>query len=289
MEQGMAKNLARTGLLVALAALMAGCGGSNRREQLAYLERPAEQIYNEAFEQLDNRRLMIAVQLFDEVERQHPYSEWARRAMIMAAYTSYQANDYDGAITTAERYIALYPGGETTAYAYYLIALCHYERILDVGRDQRTTQNALESLEQVTRRYPQTDYARDARLKIEMTRDHLAGKEMTVGRWYLRRGHHLAAINRFKRVVDEYETTSHVPEALHRLVESYMSLGVAQEAAQVAAVLGHNYPGSIWYEDSYDLLASKGVIAPEADRAVVAQDAAPESRGWWSTTIGRFF
>lgn len=277
---------ARLGLIVALAVTATACQ-SNRKEELAYIERPAELIYNEGIEQFDNNRYDRAAQFFDEVERQHPYSEWARRAMMMAAYANYQSNDYDAAISTAERYIALYPGGQTTAYAYYLIALCHYERILDVGRDQSSTRAAMEALTQVTRRYPQTDYARDARLKIDLTLDHLAGKEMDVGRWYLRQGHDLAAINRFKRVVEEYGTTSHVPEALHRLVEAYVALGILEEAREVAAVLGYNYPGSVWYEDTYDLLADQGMVDRRSGAELDAEG--PEGRSWWGRTVGRVF
>ncbi len=205
---------------------------------------------------------------------------------MMAAFAHYQSNDYEGAIATAERYINLYPSGQTTAYAYYLIALCHYERILDVGRDQSETRAALDALNQVARRYPQTDYARDARLKIDLTRDHLAGKEMDIGRWYLRQGHHLAAINRFKRVVDEYDTTTHTPEALHRLVESYIALGIIDEARQVAAVLGYNYPGSDWYEDTYALLIREGLVDR---RTGVETEEKPQERSWWGRTVGRVF
>ena len=275
------------GLAVAATAMLAACSGSSgRKERLAYIERPAETIYSEAFESLEKKRLAEAVELFDEVERQHPYSEWARRSMLMAAYASYTSNDYETAVATAERYVALYPGGDSAAYAHYLIALSHYERIVDVGRDQRTTEQALSALENVARRYPESDYARDARLKIEMTRDHLAGKEMNIGRWYLRQGHHLAAINRFRTVIEEYQTTSHTPEALHRLAEAYMALGIVDEARQIAAVLGHNYPGERWYEDTYDLLAGQGVIIADSGEAA---ESAPRQRGWWGSTVGRFF
>lgn len=277
--------LRSTVLLMAAAAIATGCA-NQRDEQLAYVERPAEVIYNEAYDEVERRRYREAQQLFDEVERQHPYSEWARRAIMMAAYAAYESGDYDGAIQTSERYIALYPSGQTTAYAYYLVGISYYEQILDVGRDQRITQQALAALEQVVRRYPNSEYARDARLKIDLTRDHLAGKEMDIGRWYLRRGHHLAAINRFRRVIEDYETTSHVPEALHRLVESYVSLGVLNEARQVASVLGYNYPGSDWYADSYALLSEQGVVVTGAGEA---QEPIEQRRSWWGRTIGRFF
>ncbi len=273
-------------LVMAMALALTACAGDNAQE-LAYIERPAETIYNEAVERLERRRYAEAILLFDEVERQHPYSEWARRAMMMAAYSAYLSNQYEQAIATAERYIALYPGGRTTAYAYYLIALSHYEQILDVGRDQRVTERALAALQQVERRYPTSDYARDARLKIDMTHDHLAGKEMEIGRWYLRQGHHLAAINRFMKVVEQYQTTSHVPEAMHRMVEAYLSLGVLHEANRIAAVLGYNFPGDPWYEDTYALLIEEGIVS-EATGETNA-DVAPDPVGWWGRTLGRFF
>ena len=277
---------ARAFAALAIAFIAAACAG-DRRERLAYIERPAELIYSEGFNQFERQRYDVAAQLFDEVERQHPYSEWARRAMMMAAFAHYQSNDYEGAIATAERYINLYPSGQTTAYAYYLIALCHYERILDVGRDQTETQAALDALNQVERRYPSTDYARDARLKIDLTRDHLAGKEMDIGRWYQRDGHFLAAINRFKRVVDEYDTTTHAPEALHRLVECYLALGILDEARQVAAVLGYNYPGSDWYQDTYALLAREGMVDTRTGQEIDGEE--PRQRSWWGRTVGRVF
>ncbi|MGJ3232918.1 MAG: outer membrane protein assembly factor BamD [Oceanicaulis sp.] len=255
----------RAALITSLAALaLSACGGNNEAE-LAYVETPVERLYNEGFEAMERRRFDEAAAYFDEVERQHPFSEWARRAMLMAAYANYEAQLYDEAISDAERFIALHPGSASAPYAYYLIAISHYERIYDVGRDQSTTRTALDSLQQVVRRYPDSPYAADARLKIDMTRDHLAGKEMSVGRWYLRNGYYLAAINRFQNVVRDYETTSHTPEALHRLVESYVSLGVDEEARQVASVLGYNFPGSDWYEDSYDLLTARGIAIPGAE------------------------
>jgi outer membrane protein assembly factor BamD len=246
------------------AAMLSACVG-NDQDQLAYVETPVELLYNEGFTALERRRYTEAAAYFDEVERQHPFSEWARRAMLMAAYSNYEAQLYNEAISDAERFIALHPGSSSAPYAYYLIALSHYEQIYDVGRDQSTTRNAMESLQQVVRRYPDTPYAQDARLKIDMTRDHLAGKEMSVGRWYLRNGYHLAAINRFRTVVSEYQTTSHTPEALHRMVEAYVSLGVDEEARQIASVLGYNFPGSQWYEDTYDLMTSRGVAIPGAE------------------------
>ncbi|WP_203291975.1 outer membrane protein assembly factor BamD [Maricaulis parjimensis] len=250
--------------LVLSTAVLAGCAGNRPDAAVAYVERPAETIYATAIQRMDRRDYRSAAQLFDEVERQHPYSEWARRSMLMAAFANYQSANYEEAISDAERFISLHPGNRNAAYAYYLVAICYFEQIMDVGRDQGATEQALEALQQVVRRYPESRYATDARLKIDMTRDHLAGKEMTVGRWYLRRNYHLAAINRFQNVIENYGTTSHVPEALHRLVEAYVALGIDEEARQVAAVLGYNFPGSDWYQNSYDLLTREGIAIDEA-------------------------
>ena len=253
-------------LLLASLALTAGCG-SKGKKKLAYVERPAEKIYLQGYDRLQRKDWARAVLLFDEVERQHPYSVWARRAMLMAAYANYQAKKYNDAIDVAQRYIALHPGSRSAPYAYYLIGVSHYDQILDVGRDQSETKLALDALRQVVRRFPNSAYARDARLKIDLTLDQLAGKDMTIGRWYLKRGYNLAAISRFHHVIDNYQTTTHTPEALHRLVEAYVRLGVMDEAVQVAAVLGYNYPGSQWYADSYRLLAKYG-----AANAMVSAD-----------------
>ena len=260
--------------LIAAAVAVTGCAsfGGNAKEELAYIERPAENIYNEAFESLEDGDFGDAKLLFEEVERQHPFSEWARRALLMSAYASYRSADYEDSITTAQRFIGLHPGSDSTPYAYYLIALNYYDQIYDVGRDQETTVNAENALQQVVRRFPDSDYGRDARLKLELTHDHLAGKEMSVGRFYLRQNQPLASIIRFKNVVREYETTSHVEEALHRLVEAYVTLGVIAEAKKVGSVLGYNYPDSEWYEDSYTLLQEYGVnlddeIAAAPDRS----------------------
>lgn len=247
---------------LALSILVTGCsilGGSDRRERLAYVERPAENIYNEGMDQMERNDLGKARLLFQEVERQHPFSKWARRAMLMTAYANYLSADYEEAVSTAQRFISLHPGNESTPYAYYLIAMSYYDQIYDVGRDQATTTSAEAALQQVVRRYPDGDYARDALLKLELTHDHLAGKEMSVGRYYLRENQQLAAIGRFKTVVREFETTSHVEEAMHRLVEAYVSLGIIEEAKLAGSVLGYNYPNSEWYSDSYDLLQRFGI------------------------------
>ena len=234
------------------AALFLGACGS---DDVPYVERPVEDLYNSAMDQLQAQNFQESARLFDEVERQHPYSVWASKAQLMAAFSYYQDNAYDDAINALDRFIQLHPGNRDVAYAFYLKALSYYEQISDVERDQKMTRLALESLDEVVRRFPESTYARDASLKIDLARDHLAGKNMSVGRFYQGRGEYLAAINRFRAVVEKFQTTTHVPEALHRLVECYLALGIIDEAKANAAVLGYNYPGSEWYADSYELLA----------------------------------
>lgn len=237
-------------LPLALCTALAACGGD---EEKPYVEEKVAPLYNGAMNDLQQQDYKTAAKQFDQVELQHPYSVWATKAQLMAGYAYYQANDYDSAVVALDRFIRLHPGNRDIAYAYYLKALCYYERISDVGRDQSFTEDALTTLQDVVRRFPDSKYARDAKLKIDLTRDHLAGKDMAVGRFYLERGDYLAAINRFKTVVEKYQTTTHVPEALHRMVEAYTALGDMHEARRIAAVLGHNYPGSEWYVDSYAL------------------------------------
>lgn len=260
-----------TPVLVATIALTACQNGLRPKGKApVYIERPVEALYNEARDLFDSRQYNDAVAAFEEVDRQHPYSEWSRRAILMSAYSYYKQNKYEEAIGAAQRFTSMYQGNQqAAAYAYYLIAICYFEQIVDVGRDQRMTELALATLNEVAQRYPNSDYARDARLKMDMTRDQLAGKEMEVGRYYLRQDQFLASIIRFRRVVELYQTTSHVPEALHRLVEVYVSMGVNEEAMKVGSVLGYNYPGSEWYEASYNLLTSKGEhpsVRPTRDR-----------------------
>lgn len=242
-----------------LAALlgMGACQSGGGPDRIAYVERPVEMLYNAASAELDSRSYAEAIQLFNEVERQHPYSEWARRATLMTAYAHYRARQYDDAAAVAQRFIALHPGTDGAAYAYYLVAVSYFEQIIDVGRDQGTTVLARAALQDVVRRFPETDYARDATLKLDMVADQLAGKEMEVGRWYLRKNQHLAAVNRFRTVVDGYGTTTHVPEALHRLVETYLSMGLRGEALAAASVLGHNFPDTRWYRMSYNLVGGE--------------------------------
>jgi len=244
---------------LALILLLAACGTT---EPDAYVERPVEELYNQALADLNAENYGAAARGFDEVERQHPYSVWSTKAQLMSAFAYYQSNEYDQAILAAERFIDLHPGNKDVAYAYYLVAISYYEQITGVERDQKVTRQALDALQNLVRRFPNTEYAQDARLKIDLTRDHLAGKEMAIGRYYLKQQHIVGAINRFRTVVEEYQTTTHVPEALHRLTEAYLILGINDEAQTAAAVLGYNFPGSDWYEDSYALL-DKNYLRPE--------------------------
>lgn len=239
-------------LLIPFILLVTACGSKD--DDAEKPPEAAEKLYNSARDKLAKQNYKEAVKDFEEVERQHPSSVWAANAQIMSAYSSYEAEDYDAAIGTLDRFVKLYPNNDSTPYAYYLTAICYYEQISDVGRDQKITEQALAALREIVRRFPDSDYSRDAKIKLDLTLDHLAGKEMQVGRYYLKRDDTLAAINRFRIVVENYQTTSHVPEALHRLVEAYLKLGITQEATKYAAVLGENYPSSLWYRDSYKLM-----------------------------------
>ena len=277
--------LFKTVMLMATAVALTGCsilGGGKKAEELAYVEQPAELIYNQAFSSIERGDWARANLQFQEVERQHPFSKWARRAVLMSAYANYRDVKYAESISAAQRFIDLNPGNESTPYAYYLIAINFYDQIFDVGRDQGTTVSAEAALQQVVRRFPDSDYAQDARLKLELTHDHLAGKEMAVGRFYQKQNQQLAAIGRFKSVVRDYETTSHVEEAMHRLVESYLTLGIVGEAKKVGSVLGYNYPEGEWYEDSFKLLESQGVNLND-------EVAAPKPPGYWRRLRERLF
>jgi len=247
-------------IAAAVGVSLAGCAHKDKNKtDLSYQERPVELIYATGAQKLDQRQWNEASQYFDEVERQHPYSEWARRSILMEAYAYYEANKYDDAVSAADRFVSLYPGNPSAPYAYYLKAVCYWEQIADVSRDQGDTQQALAAFREVQKRYPTSEYAIDAKLKIDMIQDQLAGKEMTVGRWYLRQSLPIAAIGRFKTVLDKYQTTSHTPEALYRLVEAYLTLGLRDEAVRDGAVLGYNYPGDHWYAQAYALLTSRGL------------------------------
>ena len=231
--------------------VLAACSTSDKDVKT---EQPVDVLYKKATQALEDENYIEATKNFEEVERQHPYSQWATQAQLMAAYSSYLGQNYDDAVIALDRFIELHPGNKDVAYAHYLKALCYYEQISDVARDQEMTDQAMNAFNTLINRFPESEYTRDATLKRDLTLDHLAGKEMEIGRYYLNRGEVNAGINRFRTVVKDYQTTTHVAEALHRLVESYLTLGLKDEATRVAAVLGYNYPGSKWYKRSYDLL-----------------------------------
>jgi len=251
-----------TASLLALL-LVAACGDTEEEEleALAQKNESVEELYAKATQSFNAAKYKPAVEQFEEVERQHPYSPWAARGQVMAAYSAYRAGMFEDAVAILDRFVKLHPTHKSTPYAYYLKALCYYIQISDVGRDQKTTQQARDSLREVVERYPDSEYARDAKLKLDLTDDHLAGKEMEIGRYYLQRDEYIAAANRFKHVVDDYQTTSHTAEALHRLVEVNLRLGLTGEAKKYAAVLGYNFPGSDWYKFSYEMM--KGNLSPE--------------------------
>jgi len=250
--------------LVPLSACAALAGRSRTRADTRYVARDVNTLYNAAWDRMQRRNYAQAAIIFDEVERQHPYSIWARRAQLMSAFSYYAAGDHTKSIESARRFMSIHPGNRDAPYALYLIALNYYEQINDVTRDQGVTRQALQSLGEVVRRYPDSPYAADARVKVDLVRDHLAGKEMEIGRFYQRRRQWLAATVRFRTVVDEYQTTSHAPEALMRLTESYLALGIPEEARRAAAVLGANYPQTRWYQRAYDLVQRH---APQAAAA----------------------
>ncbi|WP_135503529.1 outer membrane protein assembly factor BamD [Roseovarius aestuariivivens] len=253
----------RIWLTAAVAAVvLSGCGGINaqvERGEINYENFTAEQIYGRAEYDLARGDEELAATIFAEVERLYPYSEWAKRALIMQAYAYHQAEDYENSRSAAQRYIDFYPSDSDAAYAQYLLALSYYDQIDEVGRDQGLTFQALQSLREVIERYPDSEYASSAILKFDLAFDHLAAKEMEIGRYYLRRDHFTAAINRFRVVVEDFQTTTHTAEALHRLVEAYLSLGLTNEARTAGAILGHNFQGTEWYEDSYKLLTGQGL------------------------------
>jgi outer membrane protein assembly factor BamD len=269
-------------LLILLPLAACGTAWDGRQDSLTpraatTQDTSPEALFASGIEALNRGEYARAVGLFDTVDREHPYSAFATNAKLMGAYGEYMRNRYTEALGALDRFIQLHPAHRDIAYAYYLRALCLYEQINDVERDQRTTEQALVALQDVVNRFPNTPYARDARLKMDLGRDHLAGREMAVGRFYQTRRLHLAAIGRFRRVVDEFQTTNHVPEALHRLTELYLTLGMVEEARRTASVLGHNYPGSPWYQDSYVLLV-EGAERDSLDRP-----------SWFRRTFGGLF
>ena len=282
-----------TRLILPLLLLLSGCetlnsiapwngkdSALNPKEDAA--SKSVEDLYNNGVDALNQKRYKTAVEQFDAVEQNYPYSSWAVSAQLMHGYTEYLQNHYTEAVGALDRYIQLHPTSANVSYAYYLRALCFYEQIADIQRDQKGTEQAMAALSDVVNRFPESAYARDSRLKIDLCRDHLAGKEMEIGRFYERQKLYTAAIGRFQRVIDDYQTTNHTPEALHRLTEIYLLLGLTTEASRTAAVLGHNYPGSPWYEDSYRNLADNGMAPPVAS-------ASSGSGGFFSRTLGSIF
>jgi outer membrane protein assembly factor BamD len=246
-------------LAVPLTAPLGGCSYFQKDED--YIpDDPADKLYNEGLFLLNNKQdYKEAAKKFDEVDRQNPYSDWARKALLMSAYAYYQAGEYTECINSAQRYVTLHPGSPDAAYAQYLIGSSYYDQILDVSRDQARADKAINALEEVVRKYPDSEYATAAKKKIDMARDQLAGKEMEIGRFYMNKRDFIGAINRFKVVVTQYQTTRHVEEALERLTECYLALGIGDEAQTAAAVLGHNFPDSQWYKDAFNLVKAKGL------------------------------
>jgi outer membrane protein assembly factor BamD len=271
-------------VLPMLLPLLAGCGGSKDDSSASTKQvAPVEDLYNNGVDALNAQRYETATDQFNLVEQNYPYSSWAVNAQLMQGYTQYLRNKYTDAISTLDRFIQLHPTHRDIAYAYYLRALCYYEQIADIQRDQRGTEQAMNALQEVVNRFPDSAYARDARLKIDLCRDHLAGKEMEIGRWYESQHLYEAAIGRFQRVVDDYQTTNHVPEALLRLTEVYLKLGLKDEAKRTAAVLGYNYPGSGWYEESYADLFDNGLVQQPGPPHP------PDSRGFFARAWDSIF
>ncbi|MGN6284043.1 MAG: outer membrane protein assembly factor BamD [Afipia sp.] len=263
--------------LIILAAPLAGCGTGALWDKFmakdeTFVDEPADKLYNEGLYMLNEKRdTRAAMKKFEEVDRQHPYSDWARKSLLMSAYASYEAGNYDECISAANRYISLHPGSSDAAYAQYLIAVSNFDQIPDITRDQGRTEKAIAALEEVIRKYPNSEYTASAKKKIEVARDQLAGREMNVGRYYMERRDYTAAINRFKVVVTRYQTTRHVEEALARLTEAYMAIGIVGEAQTAAAVLGHNFPDSRWYKDAYNLVKSGGVEPSENQGSYISK------------------
>jgi outer membrane protein assembly factor BamD len=292
--------IAQTMTCLALAGLLGGCQTlsgivpwNGKAEDVASKQRdrqdqdpantPVETLYNNGVDALNEQRYALAVRQFDNVEQYYPYSSWSTNAQLMHGYAEYLQNHYTDAIPVLDRFIQLHPTNRDIAYAYYLRALCYYEQIADISRDQHGTEQAMTALGEVANRFPDSAYARDAQLKIDLCRDHLAGKEMSIGRYYEDQHLYTAAINRFQRVVNDYQTTNHVPEALHRLTEIYLLLGLTDQARVTAVVLGHNYPGNRWYQDTYDQLLADNQV-PAANGQLP-----PPRPGFFARNFGAIF
>jgi outer membrane protein assembly factor BamD len=267
------------GVLIALLMSLAACAGGQR--EIPIEDRSPEEIYLGAERLLASGRPREAGEQFSEVERLYPYSEWAKRAMLMSAFSYHEGRLYNESRAAANRYLDFFPADVDAPYAQFLVALSYYDQIVDVSRDQRNTFDALQELRDIIERYPDSEYAKSAEMKFELTLNHLAGKEMEVGRYYLKRGHYAAAINRFRVVVEEYQTTDHTPEALHRLVEAYLSLGLVSEAQTAGAILGYNFQGSDWYQDSYILLTGQGLRPEDTGESWLTQVYRQVVRGQW--------
>jgi outer membrane protein assembly factor BamD len=265
--------------VIALAVVLAPLGACSTisdffasKDDDNYVEEPADKLYNDALFLLNDKHdFKSAAKKFEEVDRQHPYSDWARKSLIMSAFAYYEGGDYDESITAAKRYVTLHPGSQDAAYAQFLIGSSYFDRIPDISRDQDRTEKAVAELQEVVRKFPDTEYAIAAKKKIEIARDQLAGKEVDVGRWYMQKKDYTGAINRFKVVVTRYQTTRHVEEALMRLTEAYMTLGIVDEAQTSAAVLGHNFPDSPWYQDAYNLVKARGLEPTENKKSWISR------------------
>lgn len=260
-----------------LSGVLVGCSSVTEEEEFAKMS--VEDLYSKAKESFDSGSYTRAAQTFAEVERQHPYSEWSLRAQLMSAYAYYEAKKYMEAVEGFNVFVQLHPGHENIPYAYYMMGLCYYEQIPTIERDQEVTEKAQQAFQEVLRRFPDSPYGRDAKYKLDLIKDHLAGKEMEVGRYYLNHRAYLAAVNRFKIVVERYQTTSHIPEALHRMVECYLALGIPEQAQATAAILGHNFPGSPWYEDTYALMMARkdhGALPNKETQAAPIGPVAPD-------------
>jgi outer membrane protein assembly factor BamD len=267
---GKARERTRFAVLLLLATMLGACSLFDKDAMAP--DEPADKLYNEGLYLLNQKKEpKEAAKKFEEVDRQHPYSEWARKSLIMSAYAYYEAGAYDDCVNSARRYVTLHPGSPDAAYAQFLIGSSYFDQIPEISRDQSRTEKAVESLEEVSRKYPNSEYAVAAKRKIEMARDQLAGKEMEVGRWALQRREYTGAINRFKVVVTRYQRTRHVEEALMRLTEAYMALGIVDEAQTSAAVLGHNFPESRWYKDAFTLMQSRGLQPTENKASWISQ------------------
>ena len=255
----MLKSSRSAAVLLACACVLplAACAKDRAKGDTAYVARDVSSLYSAAQRTMQQGEYEQAAKLFDEVERQHPYSSWARHAQVMSAFNYYLAQKYNDAISSAQRFLTIHPGSDEAPYAQYIVGMSYYQQIPDPNRDQSVTAQASDAFNELVRRYPDSRYAADARLKLDLITDHLAGKEMEVGRFYERSGQWLAATYRFRNVIDQYQTTSHTPEALERLVECYLSLGIPDEAWKASAVLGKNYPGTYWYRQSLRLLHSE--------------------------------